>query len=465
MTPQHQAFLADLSRHLPAERLLTDPLRTLAYGTDASFYRLIPQIVVLARSEAEVATLLSLAHQHRVPLTLRAAGTSLSGQAVSDSVLVLVNEGWTGQEVLDDGLRIRLQPGVIGQHANDTLRPYGRKIGPDPASIATARIGGMAANNSSGMCCGTAQNTYHTLSDLRVMLADGTVLDTSDAANVAAFRTSHASLLDGLQALAERLRANPPLLAKVRHKYRLKNTTGYGLNALVDFDDPLDMLVHLMIGSEGTLGFIAGITYDTVPDHPHKASALVLFDSLDTCCRAVSALKEQRHATAVELVDRRSILAVQDKPGMPAFMYGELPTDAAALLIEVQSASPGELQAGTSRVDALVQSIRTGEYIAGVRALKFLAQDVTMKAGPAEVSGLDEVGARVTGIWPNTPVFMHGAWTTPEVSGDTVKVGATFSGFGAAPASVDFAFTFNGEGLVSRIGQVTTPQAPAQQWE
>ena len=114
-------------------------------------------------------------------------------------------------------------------------------------------------------------------------------------------------------------------------------------------------------------------------------------------------------------------------------------------------------------VDALVQSIRTGEYIAGVRALKFLAQDVTMKAGPAEVSGLDEVGARVTGIWPNTPVFMHGAWMEPEVSGDTVKVGATFAGFGAAPASVAFTLTFNAQGLVSRIEQVTTPQAPAQQ--
>ena len=350
------AFLA--GDRATAERLITDPSRTLAYGTDASFYRLVPQIVVLARSEAEVATLLSLAHRHHVALTLRAAGTSLSGQAVSDSVLVLINEGWTQQEVLDGGARIRLQPGVIGQHANDTLRPLGRKIGPDPASIATARIGGMAANNSSGMCCGTAQNSYHTLADLRVMLADGTVLDTSDATSVAAFRVSHAHLLGELRALADRLLANPSLVNKVRHKYRLKNTTGYGLNALMDFDDPLDILIHLMIGSEGTLGFIASITYDTVPDHAHKAAALTLFDSLDTCCRAVTALKEQGHAAAVELVDRRSIMAVQGKAGMPAFMYGDLPADAAALLIEVQAASAGELQGSAVRVDALVQSFR-----------------------------------------------------------------------------------------------------------
>ena len=144
MTPQHQAFLQALSQHVPAERLITDPMRTLAYGTDASFYRLVPQIVVRAIDEAEVGHVLRLARTHHVPVTLRAAGTSLSGQAVSDSVLVLINDGWTGIEVQDGGQRIRLQPGVIGQHANDALRRFQRKIGPDPASINTARIGGIS---------------------------------------------------------------------------------------------------------------------------------------------------------------------------------------------------------------------------------------------------------------------------------------------------------------------------------
>jgi D-lactate dehydrogenase len=355
MTPQHQAFLDALAAHLPRERLVTDPMRTLALGTDASFYRLVPQVVVLARSEAEVATVLALAHTHQVAVTLRAAGTSLSGQAVSDSVLVLVNEGWTGIEVLEGGARVRLQPGVIGQHANDALRPYGRKIGPDPASINTARIGGMAANNSSGMCCGTAQNGYHTLAAIRVMLADGTVLDTGRADSVMAFRASHTELLDGLRGLARQVHANPALHRKIQHKYRLKNTTGYGLNALIDFDDPVDILAHLMIGSEGTLGFIAGITYDTVPDHAHKASVLVRFATLDACCRAVTALKDQGRVAAVELVDRRSILAVQGKPGMPDFMYGELPLDAAALLIEVQGADATTLRGQIDAVETLLQ--------------------------------------------------------------------------------------------------------------
>ncbi|MBK6715061.1 MAG: FAD-binding oxidoreductase [Burkholderiales bacterium] len=346
MSPQHTAFLAALRPHVAAERLITDPTRTLAYGTDASFYRLLPQIVVCAIDEREVSVVLRLAQAHGVAVTLRAAGTSLSGQAVSDSVLVIIQEGWTGIEVLDGGARIRLQPGVIGQHANDALRRYGRKIGPDPASIATARIGGIAANNSSGMCCGTAQNGYHTLAALRVMLGDGTLLDTADAPNVVAFRSGQANLLAGLEALSLRIRSNPALEAKVRRKYRLKNTTGYGINALIDFIDPVDMLAHLMIGSEGTLGFISSITYHTVPDHPHKASALVLFDELEAACQAVSTLKAQGAVDAVELVDQPSILAVQGKAGLPDFLYGVTTADtprAAALLIETRGASADEL--------------------------------------------------------------------------------------------------------------------------
>src|SRR4029453_12949787 len=117
----------------------------------------------------------------------------------------------------------------------------------------------------SGMCCGTAQNSYHTLAAIRVVLADGAVLDTAEPASVEAFRASHARVLAGLDALSRRVRADAALAARIRHKYRMKNTTGYGINALVDFTDPLDILAHLMIGSEGTLAFIAAITYRTVP--------------------------------------------------------------------------------------------------------------------------------------------------------------------------------------------------------
>lgn len=336
-TPLPAAFLAEVERLIPAERRFDDPLSTLAFGTDASFYRLIPKLVVRVESEAEVIALLKLAHAENVPVTFRAAGTSLSGQAISDSVLIVLGDNWNGREIRNGGEQIRLQPGVIGANANAVLAPFQRKIGPDPASINAAKIGGIVANNSSGMCCGTAQNTYKTLAGLRVVLADGTMVDSEDAASVAAFRQSHAALLEQLAELGRETRANTELAAKIRHKYRLKNTTGFSLNALVDYDEPLDILNHLMVGSEGTLGFISAVTYDTVPDHPHKASALVVFPDVETCCLAVPVLKQQP-VSAVELLDRRSLRSVEHKAGMPEWVK-ELSPTACALLIESRAAS------------------------------------------------------------------------------------------------------------------------------
>lgn len=336
-TPLPAAFLVEVERLIPAERRFDDPLSTLAFGTDASFYRLIPKLVVRVESEAEVIALLKLAHAENVPVTFRAAGTSLSGQAISDSVLIVLGDNWNGREIRNGGEQIRLQPGVIGANANAVLAPFQRKIGPDPASINAAKIGGIVANNSSGMCCGTAQNTYKTLAGLRVVLADGTVVDSEDAASVAAFRQSHAALLEQLAELGRETRANTELAAKIRHKYRLKNTTGFSLNALVDYDEPLDILNHLMVGSEGTLGFISAVTYDTVPDHPHKASALVVFPDVETCCLAVPVLKQQP-VSAVELLDRRSLRSVEHKAGMPEWVK-ELSPTACALLIESRAAS------------------------------------------------------------------------------------------------------------------------------
>ncbi len=346
------AFLAAVERLIPATRRFDDPLSTLAFGTDASFYRLIPKLVLRVESEAEIIELLQLASTHRVPVTFRAAGTSLSGQAISDSVLIVLGDNWNGREVRADGRQIRLQPGVIGAQANAVLAPLQRKIGPDPASINACKIGGIVANNASGMCCGTAQNSYNTLAGMRLVLADGSVLDTEDASSVASFQSSHAELLAQLGELGQQTRDNSELAAKIRHKYRLKNTTGLSLNALVDYEQPLDILSHLMVGSEGTLGFISSVTYHTVPDHPHKASALVVFPDVETCCRAVTVLKSQP-VSAVELLDRRSLRSVENKAGMPEWVKA-LSANACALLIESRAASQPLLQQQLEHVIASI---------------------------------------------------------------------------------------------------------------
>ncbi|MBK5376142.1 FAD-binding oxidoreductase [Pseudomonas sp. TH43] len=343
-------FLRDAQQLIPADRRFDDALSTLAFGTDASFYRLIPKLVIRVESEDEVVALLKLAQRDHVPVTFRAAGTSLSGQAISDSVLIVLGDNWNAREIRGQGMQIRLQPGVIGAQANAWLAPFGRKIGPDPASINACKIGGIVANNASGMCCGTAQNTYHTLAGIRLVLADGTRLDTEDADSVAAFHASHGELLERLATLGRETRANAELAARIRHKYRLKNTTGLSLNALVDFDEPVDILSHLLVGSEGTLGFISAVTYDTVIDHPNKASALIVFPDVETCCNAVTVLKSQP-VSALELLDRRSLRSVQDKPGMPAFVQ-QLSDNSCALLIESRAASSTLLQEQLAQIMA-----------------------------------------------------------------------------------------------------------------
>ena len=342
---------------LPARQVVADALRRLAYGTDASFYRLTPEVVAVVESESQVQAVLQTARAHGRPVTFRAAGTSLSGQAVTDGVLALIGEGFATCEIAAGAATVRLGPGMVGADVNARLAPHGRKIGPDPASIATCKIGGIAANNASGMCCGTAQNSYQTLQAMRVVLADGTVLDTEDAGCVAAFRQSHGGLLQALARMAADTRADTALAGRIRHKYRIKNTTGYSLNALVDFEDPVDILAHLMIGSEGTLGFISRITYRTVDDDPCKASALVFFPTIAHACQAVLGLRRLQ-VSAVELLDRASLRSVQDKPGMPAVM-ATLGDDAAALLIEVRAQTAPALQLRMDAACGVLASLPT----------------------------------------------------------------------------------------------------------
>jgi len=347
-------FSQQLAHFIEPSRIISDYSKRFAYGTDASFYRLTPKLVVTVDSEEEMIGLMSLANKERVPLTFRAAGTSLSGQALSDSVLVLLTASWREHQILDLGQKIKLGPGVIGSDANKYLAPYGRKLGPDPASINTCKIGGIAANNSGGMCCGVAKNSYHTLASIRVILFDGTVLDTGDADSVTQFRLTHHQLLSELQQLSISAGDDQALSQLIRHKYRLKNTTGYAINSLIDFSDPIDILEHLMIGSEGTLGFIASITYNTVVEHKYRASSFILFPDIDTTCKAVTALSEL-DVSAVELLDRRALHSVRNMDGLPPFMQ-QLAPHVAALLVEVRAENKTLLQQKIDRAKSAIAS-------------------------------------------------------------------------------------------------------------
>ncbi|ABF41724.1 FAD linked oxidase-like protein [Candidatus Koribacter versatilis Ellin345] len=329
-----------LGQIVEADRVLTRPIDRIAYASDASFYRLIPQAVIRAKSVEEIQALFRFSQQHSIPLTFRSGGTSLSGQAISDGLLIDTARHWRNFEVREGGRSLWVQPGLIGGRANQALAPFKSKIGPDPASIATCTLGGILANNSSGMCCGVEQNAYHTLQSIKFVLPSGTVIDTRDPNADEIFRAREPELVRGIMELKAKIEANVPLRDRIRRKYRMKNTTGYGLNAFLDFETPIDIFQHLLIGSEGTLAFTAEAILNTVPDLPVKYTGLLLFSDLYAASASILPLK-QAGAKALEIMDRASLRSVETQPGVPATLR-TLPEGAAGLLAEFQSGEESE---------------------------------------------------------------------------------------------------------------------------
>lgn len=347
MISQNQ-FFKSAQEIFPLKNLYTENIETFAYGTDASLYRLTPKIVIKVNNEKDVINVIKLSRNNLIPLTFRAAGTSLSGQAITDSVLVLLSRDWRGFEILDNGERIKLDPAVIGGHANVYLSKYNKKIGPDPASINHCMIGGIAANNSSGMTSGTKHNIYNTLASMRIIFNDGTVLDTADEKSKNDFKENRKDIYEKVIELSQKVKENPKLSERIKFKYRIKNTCGYGLNSLVDFDDPFEIIQHLMIGSEGTLGFISNVTLKTVDDFPCKATSLLFFKDIKTACTAIPILKSLK-VDAAEIMNRTSLKSIENKEGVPDYLKS-LNEEAAALLIETSAENEIELKKYCSQI-------------------------------------------------------------------------------------------------------------------
>ncbi len=357
MENKHSQFLSAVRAFVPKTAVYTDGLRRFAWGTDAGFYRLVPKIVIRSSNEKEVSRILRAASKYDVPVTFRAAGTSLSGQSISDSVLVVAGKNWERYKVSEDGERITLEPGIIGSRVNAILKPYGRKFGPDPASIGSCMVGGIVMNNASGMSCGTHANSDRELESVRMVFADGSVLDTGDEASREAFRAGHPDFIKGIEDLRDEILADKELSDRIRYKYSIKNVTGLNIFPFVRFQDPFDIMAHLLVGSEGTLAFMSQVTMKTLPLPAKEASAMVYFGTIREAAEAVVALRKDIDPAALdaaELLDKRSLASVDDP------MLKDYPDkDLTALLLRVTGAGQEDLDANVNRLTDVLRGFST----------------------------------------------------------------------------------------------------------
>ena len=350
MNPNAQAyvdFLSELTQFVPKDRIYTDELRTLGWGTDASFYRQIPKVVIRSDGEQEISRIIKLCSKYKLPFTFRAAGTSLSGQSCTDSVLIVAGKHWEKYELSENQETIRLQPGIIGSRVNEILKPYGRVFPPDPASVGSAMVGGIVINNASGMNCGVHANSDRMMVSARIILSDGTILDTGNKESREQFSRSHPEFIRKIEALRDKVRADEALVTRIRTKYSIKNVTGLNLRPLIAYDDPFDIIAHSMVGSEGTLAFLSEVTMKTLFDYPFKASAMVYFLTMKESCEAVVAMKklkageddlkmsaENLVVKSAEMLDYMSLNSVDD----PVFLQYKKDVDAG----KIEGVAPGD---------------------------------------------------------------------------------------------------------------------------
>ncbi len=344
MDARYKDFVKRVKQFISADRIYTDDLRRLAWGTDAGFYRHVPQVVVRSRDEQEVSRLLAIAHEMRLPVTFRAAGTSLSGQTVTDSILIVAGKNWERYSIAPDASTITLQPGLVGHKVDDILAPLGRTFTPDPASKNSAMVGGIVINNASGMSCGTHANSDRVMRSMRIVLADGTILDTGNERSREQFRNTHPEFVAAIEQLRDRVLADTELADRIRRKYAIKNVTGLNIAPFVRFTDPFDIITHLMVGSEGTLAFASEFTMATGHLSPFRASAMLYFQEMRKACEAVVAMK-QGPVHCAELLDRKSLASVDDNTG----------ENLTAVLVQTFADSQDELDANISEINRILE--------------------------------------------------------------------------------------------------------------
>lgn len=335
----------------PGTEVHSRSIDRFARAHDASHYLLIPDAVLSPADAEGVARAFGAVRAAGRTMTFRSGGTSLSGQSVSGDILVDTRSHFRDIRVEDDGAFVRVGPGATVRQVNTRLTRHRRKLGPDPASEIACTIGGVVANNSSGMACGITENSYQTIESMTIVLPSGTILDTGRPDANELLRAAEPAIADGLLSLRARLLASPERVAFLRQQFSMKNTMGYGLNALLDFDDPVRILEHLIIGSEGTLAFVAEARFRTIEVRPAIATGLLVFETLSAAMTALPDLTRLGLAT-IELMDAASLRVAQGLSDVPAAIAEIDVQGHAALLVEVHASDATSLAEASAAAQA-----------------------------------------------------------------------------------------------------------------
>ncbi|MFL5821909.1 MAG: FAD-binding and (Fe-S)-binding domain-containing protein [Solirubrobacteraceae bacterium] len=370
----------DLTRLLGADRVLPRAIDLIRYASDASPYRLFPSAVVMARDVQDIVKVLDHARRTGIAVNFRGGGTSLNGQAQTEGILVDVRRWWSGISVLDGGAHARVRCGTLLGFANRVLARHGYKLGPDPGSTDIATVGGVIANNSGGMRCGVTWDPYATVESMTLVLASGAVIDTGDPQAEDQFARAAPELARGLLQLRDELRADTELAERVRRKYRIKNVTGYRLCALLDAETPLGIFRRLVVGSEGTLAFVADAVIRTRPEPARTTISWVHFPGIAAATDAVPALVEAG-ARAVELMVAPALIAAAwNMPGTPEY-WKELARDSAALLVEFGGSDDAELDEHVQRAQEILASHELLDQAAFTRDAEQIEMAWTVREG------------------------------------------------------------------------------------
>jgi len=345
-----------LLQQMPKEDILIDLPYRLLYAHDASAYRVIPLGIVFPKTQDDIQFLCSWAIQFTIPLTFRSGGTSLSGQAIGEGLIIDCSKYWKDISYDPQTNIVAVQPGIIGGHVNRYLSTHKRKIGPDPASINACMMGGILSNNASGMCCGIEHNSYHTIHSITCILSNGCIIDTTDPQAIIHLQENAPDILQGILTIRDQIRQSNSLTEKIRSKYRLKNTVGYCLNAFLDETDPIQIIKRLFIGSEGTLGFIAKAELHTIPTLRHASTAMLFFESIEIACKAIPLLASTFPA-AMEIMDRAALHSIEHQEGAPEII-ATLGEDGTGMLIEYQSDDFNDLQLKLQNCFRVLQDVQ-----------------------------------------------------------------------------------------------------------